>query len=370
MAAAKILLGSCVRQEPTVLTYHLKTLLNLDIPPGVEIEYAYVNDSGSTEVEDILYELLPGVQVLPSDPRPDKAIYNVGSTTHNWSAETFDHLAKQKQKLLDYAVENKFDFIFLVDTDLLLDRSTLKSALSTKKGLISSVFWTQWQNGNPDSLGPQVWLRNPYNQQGMGMSQGVFWKRLVDRKITRIYGGGACHLVHKSSLEKDIRYYPRLPGLPNDGMWQGEDRTFAILAQQLHQHQFADPWPDIFHAYHQHQRTDEALQNVFYALSGPPQTYAKYGDLVNFTLESLEEPALKDKFFPVRGRLGGLEMVPNLEALLLELPVGESAIHEVAFPFWWPEGAGKKRLIRVNLIDAKPYGFHPVLADYALESVQ
>ncbi len=313
--------------------------------------------------------MLPGAQILPSDPRSDEAIYQIGAKTHHWNTETFDHLAKQKQKLLDYTVENGIDFAFLIDSDLILDQKTFLSALHTRKALISSVFWTQWQAGDPRSLGPQVWLRNPYGQEGLGMTQGEFWKRLVDRKVTRIFGGGACHLIHKNALEKGIRYFPRLPGLPNEGMWQGEDRTFAILAQQRHEPQFADPWPDIFHAYHQDQRTDEVLQNAVQALSQRSQKYVSYGDRINFAVESLENDALKDKYFPVRGRMGGLEMVPNLEALLLELAVGESAIHEIAFPFWWPEGQGLKRVVRVTLVDAKPYGFPPVLADYALGDI-
>lgn len=370
MASIKILVGSSVRTEPRILEYHLKTLLHQELPPEVRVEYVFVDDSDDSGVADCIYESLPGAQILPTDKRPDQAIYNVGSSTHHWNTETFDHLAKQKQKLLDYAVEHHFDFVFLVDSDLLLDRRTLTSALHTKKGLVSSVFWTQWQKGNPKSLGPQVWLRNPYAQDGMGMTQGTFWKKLVDRRVTRIFGGGACHLIHRSVLERGVRYFPRLPGLPTEGMWQGEDRTFAILAQQHHHHQFADPWPDIIHAYHQDQRSDESLKNAFFALTGPLQTYSKPGDLINFTLEAFEEPSLKDKIFPIRGRLGGLEMVPNLEALLLELPVGEEAIHEVAFPFWWPEMSGQKRVIRVKLLDVKPYGFHPVLADFALEGIQ
>lgn len=370
MATTKILVGSCVRQDVNVLQYHLKTLLHQEIPDGVEITYVFVDDSDDTAVADCIYETVPGAEILPNDPRPDEAIYGIGPYTHNWSGETFDHLAKQKQKLLDYTVEKGFDFCWLVDSDLLVDRRALTSALHTQKSLTSSVFWTQWQRGDPRSLGPQVWLRNPYAQDGMGMSQGTFWKRLVDRKLTRIIGGGACHLVHRTALEKGVHYFPRLPGLPNEGMWQGEDRTFAILAQQLHHHQFADPWPDIFHAYHQDQRTDEVLDSAFQTLSAPSQKYVKYGDLISFTLEAMEEPQIRDHVFTVRGRLGGIEMVPNLEALLLELQVGsEGAPFEVSFPFWWPEMAGEKRVIWVKLIDAKPYGFHPVLSAYALGDV-
>ena len=167
-------------------------------------------------------------------------------------------------------------------------------------------------------------------------------------------------------MKRGVRYFPRLRGLPQEGMWQGEDRTFAILAQQNHQAQFADPWPDIFHAYHPDQRSDEVLQNVFCTLTAPSQKYTKHSDAVNFTLEALEEPKLKDRIFTIRGRLGGLEIAPNLEQLLLNLKVGEQVIDEIQFPFWWPEMAGQKRIVRVNLVDAKPFAFAPVLDEATL----
>jgi hypothetical protein len=371
MAAKKILVGCSVRQDPLVFSAYLHALSNQEIPPGYEVDFLFVLDDDNPEPNAALIkERIPEAEVILADERPEQALYGIGQQTHQWNEATFDHLAKQKQKLCNHTVEAEYDYLFLADSDLVVDTRTLKSLIACDKPITSAVYWTQWQKNNPKSLGPNVWLRNPYAQDGMGLEHHEFWRRLVERKVTRVYGGGACHLIKKGVLEKGVKYYPRLPGLPKEGMWQGEDRTFAILAFRYHQHQWADPWPYIWHAYHPEQRSGEILDQALNVLLADPSLFAKEGDWVNFTIQTMEEASLRDQVFPVRGRLGGLTLAPEIEKTLLELPVGESAIIEVSFPLWWPELAGQKRTLRIELLDAKPYGFAPVLADHAFMGVK
>lgn len=370
MATTKILAGSPVRQDETVLKYHLSSLRQQELPPNVEMDFLFVDDSDEHDLAGLVTTYAPQCIILEGDERPPDSSYSVGAQTHHWNEPTLDHLAKQRQRILDYAVEHDYDWIFLCDTDLLIEPRTIKSLLSTRKPLVSAVFWTNWQKGDPRSLGPNVWLRNPYHQDGLGMAHHEFWKRLVERKITRVYGGGACHLIQTPLVEKGIHYYPRLPGLPREGMWQGEDRTFAILAFQLHEMQWADPWPYIYHAYHPEMRTEEALSSALKTLLAESSKYAKEGDLISFTLQHLEEPKLKDQSFSIRGRLGGLTLAPEIEKTLMEMPVGEEAFVEVSFPFWWPQLRGQTRTLKLEFIDSRPYGFPPILADHAFKGLQ
>ena len=85
-------------------------------------------------------------------------------------------------------------------------------------------------------------------------------------------------------------------------------------------------------------------------------------------MEALEEPSLKGKIFPVRGRLGGLELAPSLEDMLLEIePGGNPVIEEIRFPLWWPDLSRQKRIVRLHLVDSKPNYFPPIL-DQFMES--
>ena len=99
-----------------------------------------------------------------------------------------------------------------------------------------------------------------------------------------------------------------------------------------------------------------------------------FGDLVNLTIQPIEPvpwaaggwTAVPPQF--VRGRLGAIAMVPELEEAVYALTVSETLTVPVHFPVSYPVPyyQGKRRLIRVTLNDAKPHGFAPVLEDEML----
>jgi hypothetical protein len=371
----RVLVGAVCRQQPNVLDAHLKTLIAQRLPPGVTFDFLWVDDNDNPDSKELLHAL---GQTFPITSRPKDAEYAIGPETHEWNVSTFEHLAVCKQLILRHAKSNRYDYVWLVDTDLLLDPSTFESMYWQKRPITSAVFWTNWVSSADTSLGPNVWLSHPYGLAGKNKTQHEFLQGLADRQFMEVAGGGACILIHHKAFE-NVHYHPRLAGLPDEGMWQGEDRTFSIVAERLHIKQYADAWPDIFHAYHPQDRTDEVLGSALAMLQSDRQAYAKYGDLVNFTLEALEEPALVDEILPVRGRLGGINMLPQIEATLLNLRVGEEAIFNIHFPYWYPaiqiinnpvvNYADTNKTFRIRLIDAKPMSYAPNLSDHMYRGI-
>ena len=364
----RVLAVASVRVDPAVFRANLKSLRAQRLPKGVELDLRYIIDDEEHEVElaDLIDEF--GGTFDLAEKRPTEALYGVGPKTHAWNAVAFEHLAQTKQKLLDYAAAEAYDYAWVVDTDLILDPSTLASALALNEDIVSSVFWTPWQAGS--TALPQVWLAHPYVLQGKGMSQEEFLDKLQRRKVLPVAGGGACTLISAEALKK-VRYHPRLVDLPMDGMWQGEDRTFSILAERGHLTHVADGWPDIAHLYHGADRSPEAIAAAETALLGPRQLFAKYGDLVNFTLESLDDPQVVGRTFPVRGRLGGLWLSPEIEAALQDMQAGSQRFVEISYPQSWPIEPlrGQRRILAVNLVDVKPYGFAPGVAEEIFKGV-
>jgi hypothetical protein len=354
-----------------VLAAYLRSLRALKAPAECELRFGFIDD-GSHAAQ--LAEIEPAI-LLPAEQRPPDAAYGVSNETHIWTIPTFEHLARQKQRLLNYACEAGYTHVFFVDSDLLLEPTTLLSLWETKGDIVSAVFWTSWQAGSQPM--PQCWLSHPYGMAGLGTEEHEFVSALAERQVLRVIGGGACVLIATEAAQRGVCYHPRIPGLPQDNMWQGEDRTFALHAARLHERQLADGWPDVYHAYHPEQRTQEALEDAWSVLNAPRQLRAKYGDHISLTLEPLEDPQLaqsissKPELRCVRGRLGGLKLAPEIEAAVIDMSPGDSRIIDIKHPYWSPipDYRGRSKLVQMKLVDIRPYGMPPVLAETAFAGV-
>lgn len=356
----KILAGAAVRQNSTVLEAHLRTMLAQEVNKDVEVDFLYVNDLDPDDPDymaarDVLFSSTD-VTVLNTDifERPEGADYGVTDATHIWKQPTFEYLGGLKDLLLQHAVANDYDAVWLVDTDLLVGPETLQSLIDSSRPVVSAVFWTSWSPGNP--LLPQVWQRHPYELDG-GRTKfaHVFLERLSGRTLLKVGGLGACTLISVEAVKAGLTFNPPIEGLPTDGMWQGEDRHFCVRAQRLHVELWADAWPDVYHVYRPSDRgnIDEVSKN----LTGRRKRTAELGDLVSFTVEPLTIAPLAGMKLHIRGRLGQLKLLPELEQDLQDMEVGDDILTELHYPTWFPvnDYAGKSSTIRVKLLDVKYY---------------
>lgn len=359
----KILAGAVVGHDPAVVEPYAETLQQTADAADAEVDFAFILDpEAETEA---LSDLLPGYVEVGAE-KPEDAEYAVHEQTHAWSEPTFNWLGAQKQSLLDLAEENRYDKILLADSDLILGENTLPSLLSTEKPLVSAVFYTRWQRGS-QAL-PQCWLRNPYGFTGRGYDDPhEFLRELEQRRLTRVWGLGACTLIDTDILNA-VHYHPPIQGLPQGGMWRGEDRSFCVRAERSHVPMYADPWPDVAHIYRPSQRSE--ISDFREEIDERNRlTAPKLDRLVSFILEPLEEPGLANHREIVRGCLGRLDMLPDIRQVLLDMRPGEDRLVRVEFPRWWPEMPvntpqgqqdlaaryrGEDKLMRVTLLDVKP----------------
>jgi hypothetical protein len=357
----RILAGSVCRQVPEVLAAHLSALKWQSLK-GVTVDLAFVCDNDDPASKQLLQD--NAKFVLPAGAKPSDAVYGVTSETHQWSVPTFHWLAREKQRLLDLAKAERYDALLLVDSDLLCSPDTLSSLWNTGKDVVSGVFWTKWTKDAPAL--PQVWLAHPYELQGRGVEAHEFLGALAERDLVRVAGLGACTLIRAGVLDR-VAYWPLVEGLPTQGMWQGEDRHFCVRAERNHVELWADAWPDIWHCYRPEQRGFELQEKMYrddeiYAerrLRHPPSP----GDLVSFTIEPLEEQRLAGYVEHVRGRLGAIKVLPDIEKALLTMRAGDESIVRVYFPRWYevPGYRGQPKLFRVKLLHCKPNASHPTL---------
>jgi len=349
----KILVASVTNRSPEVIKPHIDSILGLEAPPETELSLAYISDSAPPETERLL--AAAGARVAAASPKPADALYEVSEETHAWNLSTFAWLAAEKQRLLDLAVEEDYDAIFFVDSDLVLGPETLSSLLATEREIVSAVFWTSWQREAPPQ--PQVWLTHPYGFKGRSgnllLEPHEFLRRLSHRELLEVGGLGACTLIRTSVLDR-VRYAPLLDGLPSGGMWQGEDRSFCIRAARHHIPLWACAWSDIHHAYR-----PSDVRSYEECLAGwqTRKERAEWGDEVSVVLEPLEEPELakRDWRLHLRGRVGALKLLPDVEKAILETSAGEERIIRVEFPTWWSleHLRGTTKAVMLRVLDVK-----------------
>ena len=376
LTKALIVVGTTVRKKPEVLKWYLMSLERMEVPMGTEVRYLFVDDMLGPEYE-VSKQMLAafvdqfGGEIIPGTVIQQVGLYDDGhAQTHQWSGESMARVGQLKNIIIQKALAARADALFLADADLVMDPGTLRSLWTLEAPVACAVYWTRWVNDPRIHAAPQVWLNHPYILQGRGyLNEGEFRGKLLSRNPVPVWGQGACTLIRRMVLEKGVDF-TILPELPKDNMWAGEDRHFCVKCERLHIPMIADGWPDIFHIYHpQDVEQAEKWFNATEAHSGPP----KIGDLVSLKLEALESVVPGPRPLPVgrivRGRLGRLDLLPELEDAITEMQVGEQSVVpcHIGNDYPFEQYRNSRRLFRVTLLDTKPFRLPPVVQDEVYE---
>jgi len=259
----KVLIGSPIRQEPEILEEFLDSIRNLWME-DLLADALFIDDNEIFESQSMLRDFsLPygRVTVLPGSSLWTTAeIYLCDEHTHHWREELIRKVARYKDAILSAAVEGGYDFVFLVDSDLVLNPITLLHLVSTGKDIVSEIYWTRWTPEQEVEL-PQVWLKDQYDmfRQDPGETlspeeitrrTAEFLAQLRQPGIYRVGGLGGCTLISRPALLKGVSFQE----IPNLGL-RGEDRHFCVRAAALG----IELWVDThFPCYHLYRRSDLA----------------------------------------------------------------------------------------------------------------
>lgn len=197
----RVLIAAPLRQDPRIFCEYQRALDELWIPAGVTVDrFFVVNDCP---------EVIPEI-------RGDYVVVNTGDAyerrenDHYW---THDNLAKMhllRNLTCKRALKGGYDYLFSVDTDLILQPETLLTLLEADKDIVSELFWTNgWCN---------AWMTD----QSSGMSRD--W---LTPGLYRVGMTGACVLIKRRVLEAGVDY-SAIPCIQK-ALW-GEDRHFCIRA--------------------------------------------------------------------------------------------------------------------------------------------
>lgn len=212
----KILITAPVHQNEDIFKEYLWSLDRLIIPKDVKIRrFFYLHNC-----ENLKKFLNNDEYVILND----NSIFHVTEKTHIWKNENFSIVAKMRTMALEKAREEHYDYVFSVDSDVLLNPLTLSLLLSDCKDIVGNIYWT-------DFNGKGMLLPNCYDQENCQFDnlQGG-----LDRlKIMGVYDVGvvgACTLIGKRIIENPfINYFP----IKNISSTKWEDQAFITRARCL-----------------------------------------------------------------------------------------------------------------------------------------
>lgn len=248
----RIVVASPVCQKATILKEFLISLDGLDLK-NIILEYLFVDDNEDEGSKELLRDFASehtGATVLQTDA---VSRYVSDDFTHRWTEETVQKVARFKNHMIEVAIDKEYDYLFFIDSDVILHPKTLQQLISDQKDIISNIFWTKW-GPNMQEL-PQVWLKDAYTlydaktnglttQDDINKATQEFLELLRKPGVYRVGGLGACTLISRKALLKGVNFND----VYNISFW-GEDRHFCIRAVALGLELFVDTYYPAYHIY-------------------------------------------------------------------------------------------------------------------------
>lgn len=258
----RVLVGCPVRQTPEIFKEFLWSLSNLN-QNTYTTDYYFIDDNDNEETSKLLKEFSDQTGTKceifhPSSTENNAYICN--EEGHQWTHSLMWKVGRFKDRIIQYALDNAYDYLFFVDSDIVLHPITIEHLISTKKDIISNIFWTCWAQ---DSIFlPQVWMYDQYTQyeilDGEQLSQEEIHRRhlafLMKMRTpgTHEVGGlGACTLISKKALEQGVNFKK----VKNCSFW-GEDRHFCLRAAAMGLDLFVDTHYPAYHIFRESALSD------------------------------------------------------------------------------------------------------------------
>lgn len=207
----KVLIAAPVHQTPAIFKEYLDSIDALQVPTDWKVSKLFVLHNCE--------ELLPMVE--------NRAMYAINNTpgqyktdevTHHWNESLIGEVAGMKNAIIQQFLQMDYDYLFFVDSDLILHPDTLMQLYRADKDIIAKCFWTKWQPECPEQ--PNAWDFDTYSFYAD--------RNLDDWKVPGLYRvgmTGACTLIRRRVLQAGVNF----DRVYNLNFW-GEDRHFCARA--------------------------------------------------------------------------------------------------------------------------------------------
>jgi len=207
-----VMIGCPVRNRDWIIKKYLSHLMNLEYPKKKIALSFLVNDSEDNTLDEIekfkknninKYKDIR-IREINTGVIKDRRISNVRK-------EIYKHLALMRNDFLDMRVDE--DYVFSVDSDILISKKSLKKLIKSDKDIISALIWN-----NKKKTAPNIMKFDKRTDRG----NKYVHIRDFEKGIFQVDVTGACYLL-KSKVSKNIKY---------SWHFQGEDIGFCENAKK------------------------------------------------------------------------------------------------------------------------------------------
>ena len=231
----KLLIGSPIKQKSNILREFLLGLEEADKGDN-QIVYFFIDDNNDEESSELLHEFAKRNEtILKSGVELCKI--QTDYNHHGWTPDTLKKVTEYKNTIIQHCIDNNFDFLLLIDSDIVIDRRSILQLLSDNVDIVSNVFWNQWRK-NGSMTAQCFWIPDIYLQESAWNTPRPFaeshkirldmYEQLKKPGLYEVDGTGAFTLVSRRALEAGVNF-TEIPNLKI----LGEDRPFCIRAGVL-----------------------------------------------------------------------------------------------------------------------------------------
>lgn len=252
MEKQRVLVGSPIYQKPEILAMFLASLNKL-VSQSIIIDFLFIDDNINAESRQMLAAFKRAGSAVFIVRGQEAGEYICTEESHTWNNTLIFKVANYKNSIIQYTLENNYDFLFLLDSDLVVHPNLIEHLKTLNKDIVSEIFWSQWYPEQP--FEPNVWLFDEYDlvpktpvealtEPEKLIRKTKFLNQLKHPGVYEVGGLGACTLISRNALLQKVNFTL----IKNLTIW-GEDRHFCIRAAVLGIELFVDTHYPAYHIY-------------------------------------------------------------------------------------------------------------------------
>jgi len=205
----RILIAAPANCSEIMFQEYLNSLNHLILPENYIVDKFFVLNKNS-----ILKKYLKEKEYIEIDNN-NLVLEKEKNKPKKWKTENYNFIAKLRNYILEKAREDKYDYLFSVDSDILLHPNTLKHLIECNKDFISTAIWTKLGDSNLSINCAQYEGWGEYNNKDIFKEKNIYeigWTCIAVLMTSKIFSN--------SNIK-----YDQILGVDNTG---SEDYSFCL----------------------------------------------------------------------------------------------------------------------------------------------